>query len=148
MTQGVEMRSLRAVLIILAACLFPVVAHSQLKGPVEVQGGTSHYRARLSGPFATVKPGITGAPYSAEQLSEFVETIANGTRVGHVWKELLYRDFDGRVRVERSMVNFADVDAPFRFVQIVAQIACSQYFLHPVTKVAHRITCLPVTPNM
>src|SRR5258706_861521 len=148
MAQGVEMRSLRAVFIILAACRCPAAAHSQPKGPVEVKGGTSHYRARLSGPFATVKPSITGAPYSAEQLSEFVETIANGTRVGHVWKEWLYRDFEGRVRVERSMVNFADVDAPFRFVQIVDQIAGYQYFVDPVNKVAHRITVPPVTPDM
>jgi len=113
-----------------------------------VPGGMSHYRAKFAGPFATVKPGITGAPYAAEQVSEFVETIPNGTRIGHVSKEWLYRDFEGRVRVERSMVNFTDVDAPFRFVQIVDQIAGYQYFLDPVNRVAHRITVPPVTPDM
>jgi hypothetical protein len=36
------------------------------------QPNPPHYRARFAGPFASVRPGITGAPFAIEQVAEVV----------------------------------------------------------------------------
>jgi hypothetical protein len=101
-----------------------------------------HYKAVFSGPFASIKPGISGAPYSAEQTYEFETVLRDGTRAHRVWPEWLYRDSEGRFRGERQMGD----DARVRLIQIVDQVAGYQYVIDAVNKVVHRIQVTPATP--
>ena len=70
-------------------------------------------RAFGAGPLSAVV--VTGAPYSAEGQSQTVRTLADGTVIkGRVWSWKLYRDAQGRTRVEgpaASTISFAQ-DAP------------------------------------
>lgn len=46
---------------------------------------------------------VTGAPYSAEQITERVQTLADGTHITHPSeKTMLYRDSQGRTRIEQT----------------------------------------------
>src|SRR5215831_303238 len=49
---------------------------------------------------------VTGAPYSAQRVSEHVQVAADGTRfTQNSGRETIYRDSQGRVRTERSMIG-------------------------------------------
>jgi hypothetical protein len=50
--------------------------------------------------------GITGAPYSAEELDESVQTLADGTHIRHSMPGAkTYRDSMGRTRTERQPIR-------------------------------------------
>jgi len=52
-----------------------------------------------------VLPGgaVTGAPYSAEEITEHVQTLVDGTHITQPSrKTVFYRDSSGRTRIERS----------------------------------------------
>src|SRR5437762_4454514 len=50
-------------------------------------------------------PVVTGAPYSAQRVSEHVQVGADGTRfTSSNQQETTYRDAQGRTRTERSMM--------------------------------------------
>jgi len=58
--------------------------------------------------FSSIGPGmpggaVTGVPYSAEQVTEHLQTLADGTRITQPsQKVMFYRDSQGRTRTERS----------------------------------------------
>ena len=137
------MRSLAAIFIGLIACILSSAAHAQPNPRMtSAQGSTHHYRAMFHGPFALVKPGINAAAYSAEQIMEFVEKLADGRGSNRTWREWVYRDSQGRTRTER-MMSPPRTDLPSRLVQIVDPIAGFQYVIDTVNKVAHRIRVPP-----
>lgn len=47
-------------------------------------------------------PPVTGAPYSAVQNVQFQDTLANGNQINHAQQIKVYRDSQGRVRVDRT----------------------------------------------
>ena len=47
-------------------------------------------------------PPVTGAPYSAVQNIQFQDTLANGNQINHAQQVKVYRDSQGRVRVDRT----------------------------------------------
>jgi hypothetical protein len=137
------MRSFAAVFIGLIACISSSVTHAQPSPRMtSAQSGTHHYKALLYGPFAAVKPGISGAAYSAEQIMEFVDNLTDGRRNNRTWREWVYRDSQGRTRTER-MMSPPRADLPSRLVQIVDPIAGFQYVIDTPNKVAHRIRVPP-----
>jgi hypothetical protein len=84
---------------------------------------------------------ITGAPYSAEQVSEHVQTLADGshiTRSNPVVK--FWRDSNGRVRTERAMGMALPGDSSSvpTMVEISDPVAQVRYTLDPGSKIAHR----------
>jgi len=46
---------------------------------------------------------VTGAPYSAEAITETTQTLADGNRISHTTKSLMARDSQGRVRREQTI---------------------------------------------
>jgi hypothetical protein len=82
----------RSVLVFIAMTLFSI-AIGQTNPP--------HYRARFPAPFASVRPGITGAPFSIEQVAEVMVRYSGGRRYPLAGREWLYRDSQGRTRTER-----------------------------------------------
>ncbi len=92
-------------------------------------------------------PGVTGAPYSAEQVQERVQTLADGTHITQTGpSQKMWRDSQGRTRTERSMgspMNPNGVQYPI-IVQIRDPVVGCEYILDTQAKVAHRIELQPM----
>ncbi len=83
---------------------------------------------------------IQGAPYSGEQTSETVQTLADGTHITQQHNnEKIWRDSDGRTRSERKMVLGQQQGGSFVIAQITDPMAGYVYVTDDVAKVAHRI---------
>jgi hypothetical protein len=85
-------------------------------------------------------PTVTGAPYSAERITEHVQVAADGTRFTTTnQQETIYRDSQGRTRTERAMMMGPNnaVDAPM-LIEISDPAAGVAYTLDAQNKVAHR----------
>jgi len=84
---------------------------------------------------------VTGAPYSVQRVSEHVQVAADGTRFTQSNRqETVYRDSQGRVRTERSIMMGpnAPADVP-RVIEIQDPVAGFSYTLDVQNKVAHRV---------
>lgn len=94
---------------------------------------------------------VTGAPYSADEVSEQVQTLADGT---HITRNSLptkiFRDSLGRTRTERPLfrgmaIAASNPEAPI-VVEITDPVAQVRYTLDTINKVAHRQQ-LPLAPD-
>ncbi|HXE11505.1 MAG TPA: hypothetical protein VN633_05250 [Bryobacteraceae bacterium] len=88
-------------------------------------------------------------PYSAEQITERVQTLADGTHISQtVSKVHLYRDSQGRTRMEHSFIlpPGAQGSAPI-FVTIADPVAGCQYMFDTRQHTARRITLPPQAPR-
>ena len=84
---------------------------------------------------------VTGAPYSVHRVSDHVQVAADGTRfTQNSRQETVYRDSQGRVRTERSIMMGpnAPVDVP-TVIEIQDPVAGFSYTLDVQNKVAHRV---------
>ena len=104
---------------------------------------------------SSIGPGVpggvvTGAPYSAEQVTEHVQTLADGTHITQPAQTTkLYRDSAGRTRTERSFplppgVVSKGSDTP-SFIEIFDPVAGAHYTLEPRNHTARRMS-LPSPP--
>jgi hypothetical protein len=93
---------------------------------------------------------VLGAPFSAERVSEHVQTAADGTRfTTNNRHETIYRDSQGRVRTERTVtMGPTDVAGAPGIVEIQDPVAGFSYALDAQSKVAHRtaLHAPPTTP--
>lgn len=99
-------------------------------------------------------PTVAGAPYSGEQVFESVQVLADGTRITRKsggQNQKMYRDFAGRIRIDRALFpaaamsgNSAARDAVVS--EIYDPIASFRYTLDSINHVAHRQKLQPVTP--
>ena len=89
-------------------------------------------------------PAVTGAPYSAEEVSERVQTLANGTHITQPpTTSRIYRDSEGRTRTERSMPRMPGQGQPDgaetpAMVTIFDPVAHVMYTLNASEKVAYK----------
>lgn len=85
---------------------------------------------------------VKGAPYSAESLTEMVQTLADGTKITHTSKGSVQRDSEGRTRREQTLgaigPMFADGKAP-RHAFINDPVAGVHYVLELDEKVARKM---------
>ena len=84
---------------------------------------------------------VTGASYSAQRVIEHVQVAADGTRfTQNNRQETIYRDSQGRVRTERSIMMGpnAPADVP-TVIEIQDPVAGFSYTLDTQNKVAHRV---------
>jgi len=81
----------------------------------------------LSG--AAMGPTVKGAPYSAVEVSENNQVLADGTRIQNENQTTVYRDSEGRVRRETP-----------NQVTIMDPVAGVSYFLNPKTQTATKAT--------
>jgi uncharacterized membrane protein (UPF0136 family) len=73
-------------------------SHSSVSGGVF--SGSAHFSAA---PLELHGQAVAGAPYSAEEISSMVQTLADGTHITRtIPTRKLYRDSAGRTRTERS----------------------------------------------
>lgn len=108
--------------------------------PRVVQGGWF-----FSGPMGSLSSGpVTGAPYSADQTTEHVQTLADGTHITQtIVGTKLYRDGMGRSRTERTISpNGQSTAVVFpAFIDIFDPVAgYHHYVLNPRNHTARRLT--------
>lgn len=102
--------------------------------------------AVVAGPW-TGDPVVMGQPYSASQVSEHTETLANGTNIHQKWETArLYRDSQGRTRTERFTYAGAlpvhTIEPGRRIVRICDPVAGYVYVLDINKHIAHRLRVL------
>jgi hypothetical protein len=90
---------------------------------------TGEYRARV----AVEAKVTTGAPYSAEAITESTQVLADGNRISRKSVTRVYRDGEGRTRREEVDDTGAVVT-----VSIVDPVAHTSYVLQPASRTAFR----------
>lgn len=88
--------------------------------------------------FNSGKP-VTGAPYSADQVTEHVQTLADGNRIVNTTTTKIYRDSQGRTRTETSLPTVAGGPAAPTMITIHDSVAGVTYLLNPDNKTAQKI---------
>jgi hypothetical protein len=109
--------------------------------------GPAPFVQALGGPVATYQyiqseagpPGeaVKNAPYSAEGVTEFTQTLADGTRITRKTTSAVYRDSDGRTRREMTLNMIGPLgsgDAPKNIT--ISDPNDNVYILDPETKTA------------
>jgi hypothetical protein len=82
---------------------------------------------------------VRGLPYSAERVTESVKVLADGNRIVQRNTEKLYRDSDGRTRVESEWKGKP-------LVQIQDPVGGMSYRLYPETKTGYRMAIAAPAP--
>jgi hypothetical protein len=77
---------------------------------------------------AVMGPAVKGAPYSAEEVTESTQVLADGTRIHNQSKTTVYRDGEGRIRR----------DGPDQ-ITIWDPVAGASYFLDPQAQTARKV---------
>jgi hypothetical protein len=129
-----------------AVCALTGLAQSvQLPAPPTVVTSTGSTRGVVQGTMGFAGRGfmgspVTGAPYSAQRVNEHVQVAVDGTRfTQNNGQVTIYRDSQGRVRTERSMMGpNAPADVP-TVIEIQDPVAGFSYSLDVQNKVAHRV---------
>ncbi|MBV8829345.1 MAG: hypothetical protein JO108_08990 [Acidobacteriaceae bacterium] len=122
--------------------VFGVVSEAQVPSVRTVAVGNSGT--------AFVGQVVTGAPYSAQQVIEHTQTLADGTHINQKPQiTQIYRDAQGRTRTERPVftgANSQSGESPV-IVEIKDAVAGFQYTLDMQAHVAHRVA-LTSPPGM
>jgi hypothetical protein len=83
---------------------------------------------------------VTNAPYSADIVTDVVQTLADGNRIEHHNTSSVARDSQGRVRREQQLAAIGPImpQANGRMVTIMNPVEGVHYSLDPMRKVAMR----------
>ena len=99
----------------------------------------------MSGPIAFDNEVVTGAPYSAEAVTDVVQTLADGNRIVRESKAQIARDGTGRTRREQGLAMFGPLiggpsggDQP-RHIQISDPANKTTIMLDPQHRIAHKV---------
>ena len=85
---------------------------------------------------------VKGAPYSAQAVTEMVQTLADGNRIVRKNTAPVYRDSEGRTRREQTLAHigpFATSGDTPPAVFINDPVAGAHYVLEPATKTARKL---------
>lgn len=114
-------------------------AYAQETTHVMLSGGDFRYFGMQAGPGDKV---IKGSPYTAEAVTETVQTLANGTRITHKTTAQLARDSEGRTRREQTL----DMVGPWstsgeapKLIMLNDPVAGVSYHLDPRTNTAMKM---------
>jgi hypothetical protein len=94
--------------------------------------------------FATESFGgkvVKGAPYSAEAVTETIQTLGDGNRIVNRISSMVYRDSEGRTRREQSLKGlgmFGANEEPFKTVFINDPVAGVTFALDSRSHTAHK----------
>ena len=76
----------------------------------------------------------TGAPYSADTVTESVQVLSDGNRIARKTPTRIYRDSEGRTRREQLSATTGEVQS----VSISDPVAGAMYVLNPAAKTAQK----------
>ncbi len=88
---------------------------------------------------------MIGAPYSADEQTESVQTLADGTKITNSTTTRVYRDSQGRTRREISLPALRGDPQPHTMITISDPVAGVNYTLDSQSKVAHQ---MPAPPSL
>jgi len=94
--------------------------------------------------FATESFGgkvVKGAPYSAEAVTETIQTLGDGNRIVNRMSSMVYRDSEGRTRREQSLKGLGILGAgeePFKTIFINDPVAGVTFALDSRSHTAHK----------
>lgn len=114
--------------------LSAVMAFAQGPGGFARPGGPGGGRGAFGrgGPFA--ERVVTGAPYSAVEVRQFQEQLANGNSISRTSQTTLYRDSQGRTRSEVTVTPDASTGKqPYTMITISDPVAGARYVLDSST---------------
>src|SRR6266699_4737138 len=90
---------------------------------------------------------VTGQPYSGQQETEHIQTLADGTHITQPSQKVVYyRDSQGRTRTERTMPSAPGLPLAVKppvFIDISDPVAGYRYTLEPNGHTAHRASFGP-----
>ncbi len=95
------------------------------------------FGAALAGPGMRFEgEPVKDAPYSAEAVTEWVQTLADGNRIRRENRSLIYRDSQGRTRREESINTLGPwaTDSQHKSIFINDPVAGTHYILNPDDK--------------
>src|SRR5215212_751386 len=84
---------------------------------------------------------VKNAPYSAEAVTETIQTLGDGNRIINRITSMLYRDSEGRTRREQSLKGlgmFGSGEEPFKTIFINDPVAGVTYALDSRSHTAHK----------
>lgn len=84
---------------------------------------------------------VKNAPYSAESVTETVQTLADGNRIVNKITSQVYRDSEGRTRREQTLKDLGPIgngEEPLQMIFINDPVAGVTYSLDTHTKIAHK----------
>lgn len=84
---------------------------------------------------------VKGAPYSAEAVTESIQTLSDGNRIVNRFTSSVYRDSEGRTRREQSLKGlgvFGVGEEPLQTIFINDPVAGVTYSLDSRTHIAHK----------
>jgi hypothetical protein len=93
---------------------------------------------------------VKSAPYSAEAVTESVQTLTDGNRIVHKTTALVYRDSQGRERREQSMPAIGPVAAqgvPPKTIFVSDPVAGVNYSLDVQNRIAIKLPHPPMAPG-
>jgi hypothetical protein len=120
-----------------------LAVHAQ--GPADMIAYTSAVNIEfMSGPIAFDAEPVAGAPYSAEAITDVVQTLSDGNRIVRQNKAQISRDGNGRTRREEGFAMFGPlVNGPraneLRNVQISDPTTGTIVMLDLQSRTAHRM---------
>lgn len=92
---------------IFASMLLASAATARAQQPIDLINASSPVNIEfMSGPIAFDAAPVTGAPYSAEAVTDVVQTLADGNRIVRQNKAHISRDSQGRTRREEGFAVF------------------------------------------
>jgi hypothetical protein len=119
---------------------------AQPPGPPPLHGGWFGPGSRIM-PFDSGMGGtVTGAPYSAVQVTEMVQRLGDGNTIVERSQTNVYRDTQGRVRIEHAFPSRSG-GATHKTVSILDPVAGSSYVLRPEENTAFKSTLRQRTPG-
>ncbi len=98
--------------------------------------------AFMGGEFGFARKVVTGAPYSAQVVTQSSQTLADGNRIQRSTSASVARDSEGRTRSERTMGAIGTRSAsgsPSKAVFIHDPVAGMSYVLDPGKRVARQM---------
>lgn len=95
------------------------------------------YFAQPVGPLAG--KAVTGAPYSADAVTESTQTLADGNRIVHNSTTKLYRDGQGRERREESLPALGNQGQAPSVIFLSDPVAQASYTLNPEKHTAQKM---------
>jgi len=119
---------IRGLLILSGTGLITASLFAQGPGPRMERGDFAFMRAEFGGAHKIVQ----GAPYSAQAVTQFTQTLANGDHIQRTTTASMARDSQGRTRTERSFGAIGALSAErggARTVMIFDPVASKSYVL-------------------
>jgi hypothetical protein len=119
-----------------ALTLFAMTLSAQAPPPGGPRGFGPRFGMMSAGPGS--RTPVTGAPYSGVQSTQSQQTLTDGNQIARQEESKVYRDTQGRVRIEHTMHRSlsANGDTPRTAITIFDPVAGYSYMLDPTAMTA------------